>query len=85
MNAGAGSIKPDEDPALHSVRRDLCLDDRTHYQDEPGSEPLERLARDGELMAFRHGGFFYAMDTYREYQYLNEIWASGRAPWKVWE
>jgi glucose-1-phosphate cytidylyltransferase len=47
-------------------------------------EPLERLARDGELMAFRHDGFFYAMDTYREYQYLNEVWASGEAPWKVW-
>jgi glucose-1-phosphate cytidylyltransferase len=48
-------------------------------------EPLERLARDGELMAFRHDGFFYAMDTYREYQYLNEVWASGKAPWKVWK
>jgi glucose-1-phosphate cytidylyltransferase len=48
-------------------------------------EPLEQLARDGELMAYRHDGFFYAMDTYREYQYLNEIWASGKAPWKVWQ
>ncbi len=47
-------------------------------------EPLERLAREGQLMAFRHEGFFYAMDTYREYQHLNELWASGRAPWKVW-
>ncbi len=48
-------------------------------------EPLERLARDGQLMAYRHNGFFFAMDTYREYQYLNELWASGQAPWKVWE
>ena len=48
-------------------------------------EPLERLARDGELMAFRHEGFFYAMDTYREYQYLNDVWSSGKAPWKVWK
>jgi glucose-1-phosphate cytidylyltransferase len=48
-------------------------------------EPLERLAREGELMAFRHEGFFYAMDTYREYQYLNDIWSGGRAPWKVWQ
>jgi len=48
-------------------------------------EPLERMAREGELMAYRHDGFFYAMDTYREYEYLNELWASGGAPWKVWE
>jgi glucose-1-phosphate cytidylyltransferase len=47
--------------------------------------PLERLSTDGELMAYRHEGFFFAMDTYREYQYLNELWAQGRAPWKVWE
>jgi glucose-1-phosphate cytidylyltransferase len=48
-------------------------------------EPLERLAREGQLVAYRHDGFFYAMDTYREYQHLNDLWASGRAPWKVWE
>ena len=48
-------------------------------------EPLEQLAREGELMSYRHEGFFYAMDTYREYNYLNELWASGEAPWKVWE
>jgi len=48
-------------------------------------QPLERLAADGELMAYRHEGFFFAMDTYREYQYLNELWNSGAAPWKVWE
>jgi len=48
-------------------------------------EPLERLAREGQLMAYRHAGFFYAMDTYREYEYLNELWAGGKAPWKVWE
>jgi len=48
-------------------------------------EPLERLSRDGELMAFQHDGFFYAMDTYREYEYLNSLWASNQAPWKVWK
>jgi len=48
-------------------------------------EPLEHLVRDGELMAYRHDGFFYAMDTYREFQHLNELWNSGRAPWKVWK
>jgi len=47
-------------------------------------EPLERLAREGQLMAYRHPGFFYAMDTYRDYLYLNELWTSGHAPWKVW-
>ncbi len=48
-------------------------------------KPLERLAADGELMAYRHKGFFFAMDTYREYQYLNELWARGAAPWKIWK
>lgn len=48
-------------------------------------EPLERLAREGQLMTYRHQGFFYAMDTYREYKALNDIWAGGKAPWKVWD
>ena len=47
-------------------------------------EPLERLASEGQLMTYRHDGFFFAMDTYREYQYLNELWASDNTPWKVW-
>jgi glucose-1-phosphate cytidylyltransferase len=47
-------------------------------------EPLERLAEAGELMAYRHDGFFYAMDTYREYAYLNELWNSRKAPWCIW-
>ena len=46
-------------------------------------EPLEKLAADGELMAHHHPGFFHAMDTYREYVYLNELWASGKAPWRT--
>jgi glucose-1-phosphate cytidylyltransferase len=48
-------------------------------------EPLEKIAREGQLMAYRHDGFFYAMDTYREYIYLNELWNSNRAPWAVWK
>jgi len=48
-------------------------------------EPLQALAAQGQLMAFPHEGFFFAMDTYREYKYLNELWASGKAPWKVWD
>ena len=47
-------------------------------------EPLERLAADGQVVAYRHQGFFYAMDTYREYLALNDYWNSGKAPWKVW-
>jgi glucose-1-phosphate cytidylyltransferase len=46
--------------------------------------PLERLAEDGELMAYCHEGFFFAMDTYREYLHLNEIWEQGHAPWALW-
>ncbi len=48
-------------------------------------EPLEKLAAQGQLMAYRHDSFFFAMDTYREYKALNELWASGKAPWRVWE
>lgn len=48
-------------------------------------EPLERLANEGQLMAYQHGGFFYAMDTYREYEYLNQLWSANQAPWKVWQ
>jgi glucose-1-phosphate cytidylyltransferase len=47
-------------------------------------EPLEKLAEQQQLMAYHHEGFFQAMDTYREYQMLNEIWKSGEAPWKKW-
>ena len=48
-------------------------------------DPLERLAKDGQLMAYKHSGFFYAMDTYREYIYLNDLWNNGKAPWAVWK
>jgi glucose-1-phosphate cytidylyltransferase len=47
--------------------------------------PLEKLASLGELMAYRHEGFWQPMDTYREFVMLNEIWDSGNAPWKVWK
>ena len=48
-------------------------------------EPLERLAENGQLSIFPHKGFWQCMDTYRDYQYLNELWDQGRAKWKVWE
>ena len=47
-------------------------------------EPLENLARQGELMAFEHTGFWQPMDTYRETQELNQLWENGLAPWKNW-
>ena len=48
-------------------------------------EPLEQLAAEGELVAYRHDGFFFAMDTYRESKMLNELWDRGAAPWAVWD
>jgi glucose-1-phosphate cytidylyltransferase len=48
------------------------------------SEPMRHLARDGQLAAYEHPGFWQPMDTLREYNLLNEMWASGKAPWKVW-
>jgi glucose-1-phosphate cytidylyltransferase len=47
-------------------------------------DPLERLARDEQLMAFRHAGEFFPMDTYRDHQALNDLWNRGQAPWRVW-
>ena len=47
-------------------------------------EPLQNLARDGELAVFPPREFWMGMDTYRDFTELNELWASGNAPWKVW-
>jgi glucose-1-phosphate cytidylyltransferase len=47
-------------------------------------DPLERLAADGELHAFRHTGFWDCMDTYKDAVLLNDLWSQGEAPWKVW-
>jgi glucose-1-phosphate cytidylyltransferase len=48
------------------------------------AEPLEGLARDGELRAYRHSGYWQAMDTLRDKLLLEELWRTGRAPWKLW-
>ncbi len=48
-------------------------------------EPLQKLARDGQLMAYQHDGFFFAMDTYRESIKLNELWEHNQAPWAHWK
>ncbi len=46
--------------------------------------PLEQLVADDQLVAYQHDGFFFAMDTFREYQQINRMWDEGRTPWKVW-
>jgi len=46
--------------------------------------PMERLALEGQLMAYQHFGFWQCMDTLRDMQYLDKLWTSGQAPWKVW-
>lgn len=48
-------------------------------------EPLEGLARDGQLMAYQHTSFWQCMDTLREKYILEKLWQSGKAPWKIWE
>jgi len=59
---------------------DLIEGDATSWE----REPLETLARSGQLSAFRHNGFFHPMDTMRDRAHLDALWSSERAPWKVW-
>ena len=47
-------------------------------------EPLEMLARNKQLDAFKFDGFWYAMDTLRDKNYLEDLWSTGKAPWKTW-
>jgi glucose-1-phosphate cytidylyltransferase len=58
----------------------LIEDDKTTWEDRP----LVKLASKGELMAFEHSGFWQPMDTLREKNYLENLWESGKAPWKIW-
>jgi glucose-1-phosphate cytidylyltransferase len=59
---------------------DLINDDQSSWE----GEPLSRLAADAQLMAFEHNGFWQPMDTLREKNMLEDLWISGKAPWKVW-
>jgi glucose-1-phosphate cytidylyltransferase len=59
---------------------DLITDDACVWE----REPLERLAADGQLSAYAHEGFWQPMDTLRDKNLLEDLWQSGRAPWKVW-
>ena len=60
---------------------DLIEDDGTVWE----KKPLEILASSNQLQAFTHNGFWQPMDTLRDKQHLEELWASGNAPWKVWK
>lgn len=60
---------------------DYIEGDHTQFE----REPLENLARDGQLMAFKHEGFWQCMDTLRDKVRLEKLWESGEAPWKIWE
>lgn len=72
INAGFFVLSP---KVLDYVENDATIWER---------DPLVRLARDGQLSAFRHYGFWQAMDTMREKAHLEELWTSGAAPWKTW-
>jgi glucose-1-phosphate cytidylyltransferase len=59
---------------------DRITDDSTIFE----AAPLESLAREGELVAYKHSGFWRPMDTLRDKTVLNELWLDGKAPWKTW-
>lgn len=61
-----------------------CLELIQNDQSSWEGEPLQQLARDGQLEAFKHHGFWQPMDTLREKNLLEELWSSERAPWKTW-
>lgn len=60
---------------------DYIDDDATVFE----QRPLERLAEDGQLVAYHHEGFWHCMDTLRDVRSLNSLWEHGQAPWKLWE
>ena len=66
---------------LEPAAIDYVADDETAWE----REPLETLAAQGQLSAFKHSGFWYPMDTLRDKVHLDQLWASGNAPWKVWD
>ena len=66
---------------LNSQVLDLIEGDNTTWE----NEPLEELSRSGNLYAYKHTGFWQPMDTLREKNYLEKLWNSDQAPWKVWD
>lgn len=59
---------------------DYIAEDSTHWE----REPLTQLSREAHVNAYQHRGFWHAMDTLRDKKYLEGLWESGQAPWKVW-
>ena len=72
INGGFFVLSPQAIDYIHS--------DQTIWE----REPLERLAQEGDLAAFPHYGFWQPMDTIRDKVHLEDLWQSGKAPWKVW-
>jgi glucose-1-phosphate cytidylyltransferase len=60
---------------------DFIKEDFTIFE----KEPLEHLAKEGRLYAYKHYGFWKCMDTLRDKVYLNDLWNTKKAPWKVWD
>ncbi len=73
INGGFFVLEPE-------VRRYIRNGDATVWE----SEPLETLAREGQLAAYQHSGFWQSMDTLRDLRLLESLWQSGAPPWKVW-
>ena len=65
---------------LNSKIFDYLKNDKTVFE----KEPLETLAKEGQLMAYKHDGFWQCMDTLRDKQLLEYLWENNKAPWKVW-
>jgi glucose-1-phosphate cytidylyltransferase len=78
--AGDGSFVNGGFFVLEMAALDYIDSDQTVWE----REPLERLAHEGQLSAYRHDGFWQPMDTLRDRQYLETLWDSGDAPWKIW-
>jgi glucose-1-phosphate cytidylyltransferase len=72
VNGGYFVMEPE---ALNYIDHDLTVWER---------EPMERLARDGKLAAYKHNGFWQPMDSLRDKHVLEDLWESGKAPWKAW-
>ncbi len=81
--------KAKNDGSMVNIGFMVCQPEFLDYIDDDATvlekDPLERVAREGQLMSYRHDGFWQCMDTVREKQKLEAMWDEGHAPWKVWE
>lgn len=73
INAGFMVLEPEV--------MDYIAGDETYFE----REPLEKLARDGQLVGYKHEGFWKCMDTLRDKEALEHMWETGRAEWKIWD